>query len=270
MRVKSGRSDIPADLRTKSLSCSDKIARWSAIGLQTSLVSHFFPEPIQLHTLVISADPLAERDSQLAALNRALLNRSSLFPTERIMILLTGVSYTKSKSNVDAACSMAIALTSSSPSSPSSSTSITNTILGKRKNRHAGNASEKIRPFGTSANWIRSVLRAGEPSCERTQAQGGYLIGLTKKDLSLFTEIVHDQMSDSSISSVTKCISRLSRILMMTLFLKILRMRSEHTLSNGESVSEIMEHYKAWKGTAENFRRNRKEFTESDHFTMSA
>jgi tRNA-specific adenosine deaminase 1 len=34
VRTKSGRSDIAAEVRTSSMSCSDKISRWSALGLQ--------------------------------------------------------------------------------------------------------------------------------------------------------------------------------------------------------------------------------------------
>jgi tRNA-specific adenosine deaminase 1 len=34
VRTKSGRSDIAAEVRTSSMSCSDKISRWSFLGLQ--------------------------------------------------------------------------------------------------------------------------------------------------------------------------------------------------------------------------------------------
>lgn len=34
LRIKSGRGDIAADVRTTSMSCSDKISRWCCLGLQ--------------------------------------------------------------------------------------------------------------------------------------------------------------------------------------------------------------------------------------------
>ena len=39
LRVKSGRSDIPERQRTTSMSCSDKICRWSTLGLEGEI--HF-------------------------------------------------------------------------------------------------------------------------------------------------------------------------------------------------------------------------------------
>lgn len=55
LRVKSGRSDLPHRLRTRSMSCSDKIARWHLTGLQGfSLASAV--SSIRLHGIVVSAD----------------------------------------------------------------------------------------------------------------------------------------------------------------------------------------------------------------------
>ena len=38
-RVKAGRSDLPPALRSLSLSCSDKVAKWGRVGLQVGLIS---------------------------------------------------------------------------------------------------------------------------------------------------------------------------------------------------------------------------------------
>ena len=56
LRTKSGRSDLPLAARTRSLSCSDKVARWASVGLQSALVSHFLAKPIFLSSLIISAN----------------------------------------------------------------------------------------------------------------------------------------------------------------------------------------------------------------------
>ena len=81
LRLKSGRSNIPAHLRSMSHSCSDKMCRWLAFGLQGSLLSMWIREPITLSSVCVSRDKRSlhsdnHSGSQFIALKRALCDRS--------------------------------------------------------------------------------------------------------------------------------------------------------------------------------------------------
>ena len=58
VRTKPGRSDLPADKVTTSMSCSDKIARWTCVaagGLTGAMLAHELAEPLALSSIVVSA-----------------------------------------------------------------------------------------------------------------------------------------------------------------------------------------------------------------------
>ncbi|KAL4507135.1 hypothetical protein ABPG72_001928 [Tetrahymena utriculariae] len=56
LRIKPGRSDLPQDSRSQSLSCSDKIMLWNVIGLQGSLLSELLDKPIYIDYFFIESD----------------------------------------------------------------------------------------------------------------------------------------------------------------------------------------------------------------------
>ncbi|KAL4460405.1 hypothetical protein ABPG74_000156 [Tetrahymena malaccensis] len=56
LRIKPGRSDLPQDSRSQSLSCSDKIMLWNVIGMQGSLLSELLDKPIYIDYFFIESD----------------------------------------------------------------------------------------------------------------------------------------------------------------------------------------------------------------------
>ena len=61
LRTKSGRSNLDADRRSASMSCSDKLVRWSVLGLQGAVLS-VHVEPIRLSSIVVGKDPRGTYD----------------------------------------------------------------------------------------------------------------------------------------------------------------------------------------------------------------
>lgn len=89
LRTKSGRSNLPAHMRSHSHSCSDKIVLWSVLGLQGGMLTKFLNPPvIPLTSVAVSIDSrlLTKDDTnhvevekqhyqQQIALERAIPNR---------------------------------------------------------------------------------------------------------------------------------------------------------------------------------------------------
>ena len=76
LRSKSGRSNLETSRRSFSMSCSDKLVRWSVLGLQGQTLSGFVIHPICLKGIVVGLDPRAMSSSeQLQALVRAIPDR---------------------------------------------------------------------------------------------------------------------------------------------------------------------------------------------------
>lgn len=81
LRSKSGRSNLDADRRSHSMSCSDKLVRWGILGLQGQVLSAEFKVQssiISLASIVVSKDPrarLGDTNEQLNALQRSIPDR---------------------------------------------------------------------------------------------------------------------------------------------------------------------------------------------------
>jgi hypothetical protein len=58
LRTKPGRADSPP---TMCMSCSDKIAKWCALGVQGALLTRFLPEPISIYEIIIGEVEASER-----------------------------------------------------------------------------------------------------------------------------------------------------------------------------------------------------------------
>jgi hypothetical protein len=79
LRTKSGRSNLPAHLRSYSQSCSDKLVRWSVLGLQgRALLANGWVEPVRLTSVVVSRDVRngSTITDQQKALQRAIPDRT--------------------------------------------------------------------------------------------------------------------------------------------------------------------------------------------------
>mmetsp|Transcript_13373 Transcript_13373/g.27709 ORF Transcript_13373/g.27709 Transcript_13373/m.27709 type:complete len:451 (-) Transcript_13373:913-2265(-) len=77
LRTKSGRSNLDAEKRSTSMSCSDKLVRWSVLGLQGSSLSGKIPGPIRLSSCIVGSDPRnPSNENQREALDRSLCKRT--------------------------------------------------------------------------------------------------------------------------------------------------------------------------------------------------
>ncbi|XP_049478450.1 tRNA-specific adenosine deaminase 1 isoform X1 [Panthera uncia] len=99
LRVKPGRGD-----RTRSMSCSDKLARWNVLGCQGALLMHLLEEPLYLSAVVIGRCPYSQ-EAMRRALTGRCQNVSALpkgFGVQEVTIQQSGLLFEQSRGAVQA------------------------------------------------------------------------------------------------------------------------------------------------------------------------
>lgn len=251
LRLKSGRSNLPSHLRSYSMSCSDKICKWILIGMQGSgVLSHFFTEPITLSHIVVSQDKRAIENSQVQALDRALVSRAQKTLDEVVestpgfkdlretnigaKVYICEEIFTQSKSSAELRDHEAKVFKSQKQSenseNPIKKRKLNETIDNPDKAALTTKASKGESSIGVSINW-QSTINTHDTSnandVEQTIGAKGVKQGKkpkTRKD-------------------VVKCASRLSRFSLMDESMEILKLLSTRKLCTPSlSFKDIDDH----------------------------
>ncbi|TNV77602.1 hypothetical protein FGO68_gene6626 [Halteria grandinella] len=85
-RTKCGRSDIREDQRSESMSCSDKILKWNALGFQGALLDRILQTPIYLTSITIES-PYFMLDSNIEVLKRGLCSHHRLKDASKLIFV---------------------------------------------------------------------------------------------------------------------------------------------------------------------------------------
>ncbi|CAM9523521.1 unnamed protein product [Chrysoparadoxa australica] len=165
LRTKPGRSDLPESHRTLSHSCSDKLVRWSVLGLQGRLLGQWI-EPLYLTSLVIGSDEEASVESLESALSRSFSRAGSTQLRVRV-VELPRFPYERPAGPPEVK-----GLEEEGKSDQAKRS-------GKRKRATKGHASVKPSPLATSWGWLPQV----DEGLEVTEASLGKRQGMTKKTL---------------------------------------------------------------------------------------
>jgi len=144
----------------------------------------------------------------------------------------------------------------------------TNSNSNSRTNSKRCKANNKPRPFGTSSNWIcnlRNLTSKHIGTIERTQAQGGLIIGLTQNDLQKFIGCL--RLSDSELFKklkVDNIISRLSNISIVKTYFSSNGLSCN--TSNFDFHLQAMKLYDDLKSSSEKYNETKKLFYSSEFF----
>ena len=241
MRLKSGRSDIPDGYRTTSYSCSDKIAKWTVVGVQSAIVSTLIT-PIYLNSIIVSLDPMAKKDSQAKALRRAIISRTEeikcsveLDVSKACELLISSCTYNYSKSMIDH-ISNEESYENMQFKKQQRNNHSEGSICHKRDDEDNGLITieektrgkiMKSRPAGCSLNWIRNEHGEHKDSrIELTQAQNGLKMGITTKTMNKMKTIMQKSSllsNDSLPDNLNRVVSRLSQVSMFSLYKEVLK-----------------------------------------------
>ena len=276
MRLKSGRSDIPDRCRTTCYSCSDKIAKWAVVGVQSALVSTLI-EPIYLNSIVVSSDPLSSREAQFEALHRAILSRTEqarslaqLNVTNTCAVLISSCVYVFSKSAMDSKMDQALDGNDGTQAKKQRTDSVDGNICTgsgnmKLEKKNMQRKGLKPRPAGSSLNWILNECGENEDCrIELTQALSGLRMGITAKTINEMKKAMQDLSTSSSCTfpdKLYKIVSRLSPVSFASLYEKVLKIvntrgnkdgddEGSNTDNNNPGETTMMEKYSKWKALA--------------------
>jgi Adenosine-deaminase (editase) domain len=161
LRTKSGRSNLPDHLRSTSMSCSDKIALWSILGLQGGLLSNrhsLNPPIIPLTSVVVSRDPRATTCNDIGSQQVALERAISLRVQQAQQLLKTlnqkwDYPPVPSVHVVSAILSSGKAAMSNNDNLNHSSTHCMQSGQKRKRENHDCDSKRTIPPCGIALNW---------------------------------------------------------------------------------------------------------------------
>jgi hypothetical protein len=161
-RRKSGRSDLPEGKRTQSMSCTDKIGKWCALGLQGALLSQYIAS-IFVSTIVISFRGTEDcRENVKQALRRSLAEAAAYSGNTPPKIEISSLTFEGGRRRSSPPCgqiqklndgSCKICVPSSSEQTCVALESEQEPISGTRKRKSGLRSSAS----GLSVNWFNSM-----------------------------------------------------------------------------------------------------------------